>query len=63
MKRYLLFAGDQYYPSGGWRDFRGSFATSEEAVKHVADWLRVDWWHVVDGATGALLTRTSNPQR
>ena len=30
MKRYLLFAGDNYYPCGGWNDFEGSFDTKEE---------------------------------
>jgi hypothetical protein len=25
MKRYLVFAGDDYYPAGGWGDFQGSF--------------------------------------
>ena len=31
MKRFLLFAGEEYYPSGGWYDFRGAFDTVEEA--------------------------------
>lgn len=31
MKRYLVFAYDVYYPSGGWNDFQGSFGTLEEA--------------------------------
>lgn len=33
MKRYLLFAGDQYYPRGGMYDLRGDFDTLEEAVE------------------------------
>ena len=31
MKRYLVFAYDQFYPSGGWNDFVGAFDTLEEA--------------------------------
>lgn len=34
MKRFLLFAGFNYYPEGGWSDFRGSFDTAEEAALH-----------------------------
>jgi hypothetical protein len=30
--RYLLFAGDAYYPGGGWEDFKGRFATAEEGA-------------------------------
>jgi len=32
MKRYLLFAGDTYYPSGGAYDFVSSHDTIEEAM-------------------------------
>lgn len=31
MKRYLLFAWDQYYPSGGMNDLKGEFDTEQEA--------------------------------
>jgi hypothetical protein len=48
-KRFLAFAGDQYYPDGGWRDFRGSSDNFEEAVKLIKG---RDWGHVVDGFTG-----------
>lgn len=27
-KRYLVFAGYDYYPEGGWGDFQGSFDTT-----------------------------------
>ncbi len=43
---FLLFAGDTYYPSGGWEDYRGSFATLESAVDAAKGW---DWYHVVAG--------------
>ncbi len=32
IKRFLVFAYDDYYPAGGWGDFRGAFDTSEEAM-------------------------------
>jgi len=41
LKRYLVFAYDNYYPAGGWGDFMGSFDTIEEAItkleKHYYD--------------------------
>jgi hypothetical protein len=33
MKRYLVFACEQYYPAGGWGDFVGAFETLIEAKK------------------------------
>ncbi len=35
-KRFLLFAGDTYYPQGGWRDFIKSFDTYAEADNHLS---------------------------
>ena len=59
MERFLLFAGDEYYPAGGWDDFRGSFKTVEEAEKKAdkptdREWANnsYDWWHIVDSTTG-----------
>jgi hypothetical protein len=58
MKRYIVFAGYQYYPSGGWRDFCGDFDTKDEAHAHGQDmtWKtrggNLDWYHVVDTETG-----------
>lgn len=31
LRRYALFAFEQYYPGGGWEDFKGSFDTLDEA--------------------------------
>ena len=31
IKRYLVFASDDYYPSGGWGDFVGAFDEIDEA--------------------------------
>jgi hypothetical protein len=53
MKRCLLFAGFDYYPSGGWNDFVESFDSFEQAVqvgKGLSPSLRCvyDWYHVID---------------
>ncbi len=53
---YLLFAGDNYYPSGGWGDLKGKFYSKEEALEfykaghrygeeYVHYW---DWYQIVD---------------
>lgn len=41
---YLLFAGDSYYPEGGWFDFRGTFPSREAAAAAAEEY---DWYHVV----------------
>jgi hypothetical protein len=48
MKRYLLFAARDYYPDGGWRDFKGDFNSVEEALVQITGWfeskyLRTAW--------------------
>ncbi len=47
--RFLLFAGSDFYPSGGWDDFVCSYETLEQAMDHdmhrESCW---DWAHVVD---------------
>ena len=52
MKRYALFAGDTYYPAGGWGDFEGSFDTPEQAKQAAEALGHGDWWHVIDLQTG-----------
>lgn len=51
MRRYLVFAGSTYYPSGGWEDFVEHLDREDEAVK-LAQFqigrVGVDWAHVVD---------------
>lgn len=52
MGRYLLFAGDRYYPSGGWRDFKMAFASvalAKAAALGFSD--DYDWWQIVDKET------------
>lgn len=52
MPRYLLFGGDQYYPNGGWDDFKGAFETVEDAWHAHEGW---DWWHIVDTVSGEIV--------
>ena len=57
MKRYWLFAGDTYYPRGGFRDLRGEYDTLEAAVEAAQNGESMivetgyDWWHVFDSET------------
>lgn len=55
LKRYLLFAGDHYYPKGGWDDFRDSFDTIEAAMNAGEALLKAapgcDWAHILDTET------------
>lgn len=46
MNRYLLFAGRNYYPSGGWSDYVGSYVdTDDAAAQRPSD---SDWAQIVD---------------
>jgi hypothetical protein len=52
-RRYCIFAGPDYYPSGGWHDFRLSRDTLEEAKKAAeelssGDGFTLDWWQIFD---------------
>lgn len=50
-KRYLVFAGSNYYPAGGWNDYIGSADTAEDAGR-AAIASHNDWWDVIDAETG-----------
>lgn len=51
MKKYLLFAGEIYYPMGGVNDFIDSFESLEDA-KHAGEREiednENDWFHIAD---------------
>lgn len=51
MDRYVLFAGDRFYPGGGWNDYHSSYSSLEDAQKAAAQ-CKADWWHIVDMQTG-----------
>jgi len=53
VNRFLVFAGDYYYPKGGWKDFKGAFSSYENALKCInkpelgfED--PYEWWHIID---------------
>jgi hypothetical protein len=59
MKRYLLFAGELYYPSGGWDDFVNSFDTIEECMAAETNTTSgYDWAQIVDTTTGKIIGKT-----
>jgi hypothetical protein len=50
MRRYFVFAGEDYYPKGGMDDFKGCFDNLEEAI-YVAEHCEAygdPWAHVYD---------------
>lgn len=53
MDKYVLFAGDYYYPSGGMEDIKGWFPDEASAVEAGCTWRSrgYDWWQVVDSQT------------
>ncbi len=55
MKRYLLFCGKAYYPSGGSDDFKSDHECEEDAIQCGIDYLNNNksnadgcWSHVYD---------------
>lgn len=66
---YLCFHGDTYYPNGGARDFRGAFATEEEAVAFMEGGAHgegyMSWGHVArfDGERLEVVVEWRNEQR
>ena len=66
MSRFLVFAGDTYYPSGGWDDYRMATDTYEDAKQHVLNMLgkqEFDWAHVVDTTTLKIVLNSSTSVR
>ena len=60
VKRFVAFAGDDYYPCGGWGDFIGSFDTMPEAKAAADAQERAGKWsHVVDLFTGETVGRVT----
>jgi hypothetical protein len=48
VKDYLVFLGDNYYPWGGWEDFRGYFDSLEESLNYIKSQdAGYTWAHVV----------------
>jgi hypothetical protein len=62
LRRYLLFMGHNYYPSGGWNDFEASFDTLKDAMTKARDEEESycgGWWQIVDLRSGELVDRGS----
>ena len=63
MKNFALFAGEDYYPSGGMDDLVGLFDSVDEAVIGAIDtaadedFLGYDWYQVVDLTTFTVVAR------
>jgi hypothetical protein len=52
-RRYCIFGGPDYYPSGGWHDLRLSRDTLEDAKRAAeelssGDGFTLDWWQIFD---------------
>lgn len=50
MKKYIVFAGEAYYPLPGMGDFYGTFDTVEDAKKDLEE-NSFDWYQVVEHST------------
>lgn len=67
--RYMLFAGDNYYPSGGMDDFVGRAPTLVETIKLLHAVRNRDWFNIYDIEIGVIYNHdefyglTSNEQR
>ena len=61
--RYIIFAGDQYYPLGGWDDLFGTAESLEEAkILYKKGFntvgslgLQERWAHIVDAETNKII--------
>lgn len=49
-KNYIVFAGEMFYPCGGFEDFFGSFDSIKEAkdalLRHDDEYCSRDWWQI-----------------
>ncbi len=54
-KRFLVFAGDNHYPCGGWEDFKGSAGTKQAATKLLLSLRGWEWGQVVDTKTNEVV--------
>jgi hypothetical protein len=49
--KFFLFCSTQYYPLGGWCDFKGSFYTVKDALLYLKmniDEYEKEWYHIID---------------
>lgn len=70
MKRYWLFYGTVYYPSGGMKDYKGDYDTLEEAKAAFLKWAEEEWglpttfaWcHIYDSEVKSIIWTDANPE-
>ena len=55
LKRFLLFSGMNYYPAGGWEDFKASFDIKGDAMVSGDSFKNEDWFEIVDIQTGEIV--------
>lgn len=62
MKQYIVFAGSDYYPAGGWKDFKGAFNSIYEAKKFInaEEFQGNDWWEIVDVTKQEVVERNTD---
>lgn len=56
MKQFLVFAGHDHYPRGGFKDFQGDVDTLDEARQIADKFTDRDWVHIVDTGAGKEMT-------
>lgn len=49
---FALFAGEDYYPIGGYGDWKGTYSTLEKAQKAIDP--SCDWYHIVNLESGEI---------
>jgi hypothetical protein len=59
---FFLFAGDQYYPSGGMNDFIDQFDNIDDAIG-IARSGKYDWYNIATVQNGELVTVTAGHYR
>ena len=61
---YIVFGGSDFYPNGGWLDFKGIYSTFEKAKNKCNNILRnkeeknkCDWVHIVNLNTKKIIKK------
>lgn len=57
--KYIVFAGDAYYPQGGWKDWAAEFDTEAEAVAYARGRTAgaLTWAHVYVAGRGIIFEK------
>ena len=66
MKRWMLFAGHNYYPAGGMEDFQGDYDTLVECIEHffTLETMKYhEWWNVLDTDNMTIIHSYAAPNR